>query len=90
MENNDSQTIIKVNGPISLNTSVELPIDGLPPSIQQYIEAVYNVYHCPREFITVAVLATVATAVGKKIIHTDITMKQMSTAFADDGIVLIS
>ena len=67
MENNDSQTIIKVNGPISLNTSVELPIDGLPPSIQQYIEAVYNVYHCPREFITVAVLATAATAVGKKI-----------------------
>lgn len=30
MENNDIKTIIKVNGPISLNTSVELPIDGLP------------------------------------------------------------
>lgn len=57
MEQNEKK-IIKVNGPISLNTSVELPIDGLPPSIQQYIEAVYNVYHCPREFITVAVLAT--------------------------------
>lgn len=59
--------IIKVNGLVSLNTSIELPIDGLPTSIQQYIEAVYNVYHCPREFITVAVLATAATAVGKKI-----------------------
>ena len=66
MEQNEKK-IIKVNGPISLNTSVELPIDGLPPSIQRYIEAVYNVYHCPREFITVAVLATAATAVGKKI-----------------------
>lgn len=61
------KTIIKVDGPVSLNTSVELPIDGLPPSIQRYIEAVYDVYHCPKEFITTAVLATAATAVGKKI-----------------------
>lgn len=61
------QKIIKVNGPVSLNSSVELPIDGLPQTIQRYIEAVYNVYHCPREFITTAVLATAATAVGKKI-----------------------
>lgn len=59
--------ILKVNRPISLNSSVELPIDGLPDSIRQYIEAVYNVYHCPREFITVSVLATAATAVGKRI-----------------------
>ena len=59
--------IIKVDGPVSLNNTVELPIDGLPPSIQRYIEAVYDVYHCPKEFITTAVLATAATAVGKKI-----------------------
>ena len=59
--------IIKVDGLVSLNKTVELPIDGLPPSIQRYIEAVYDVYHCPKEFITTAVLATAATAVGKKI-----------------------
>lgn len=63
----EEQKIIKLAGHKSLNTSVELPIDGLPPSIQRYIEAVYSVYHCPREFITAAVLATAATAVGKKI-----------------------
>lgn len=38
MEQNEKK-IIKVNGPISLNTSVELPIDGLPPSIRRYVEA---------------------------------------------------
>lgn len=63
----EESKIIKLAGQKSLNSSVELPIDGLPPSIQRYIEAVYNVYHCPREFITTAVLATAATAVGKKI-----------------------
>lgn len=63
----NEKQIIKLAGQKSLNSSVELPIDGLPASIQRYIEAVYTVYHCPREFITTAVLATAATAVGKKI-----------------------
>ena len=63
----DEKIIIKQSGNISFNSSEELPIDGLPASIQQYINAVCDIYHCPREFVTAAVLSTASTAVGKKI-----------------------
>ncbi len=63
----DDKIIIKKSGPVSLNSGIELPIDGLPISIQQYINAVCDIYHCPREFVTSAVLSTASTAVGKKI-----------------------
>ena len=33
----DDKIIIKKSGPVSLNSGIELPIDGLPISIQQYI-----------------------------------------------------
>lgn len=58
---------IKLDAHTSLSASPELPIDGLPASIQRYINAVCEVYHCPREFVTTAVLATASTAIGKKI-----------------------
>ena len=58
---------IKLSGRASPNAGSELPIDGLPESVRTYIEAVCDIYHCPREFVTVAALATAATAVGKKI-----------------------
>jgi len=45
----------------------ELPVDGLPSPVREYIGAVCDVYHTPREFVTAAVLATAATAVGKRI-----------------------
>ena len=61
------KSTIKLDGKVSLNAGVELPIDGLPASIQRYIEAVCEVYHCPQEFVTTAVLTTASTAVGKKI-----------------------
>ena len=58
----------KKSGRISLNRRVpELPIDGLPASVIRYIEKVCEIYHCPREFVTCSVLATAATATGKKI-----------------------
>ena len=63
----DDKIIIKKSGPVSLNSGIELPIDGLPISIQKYINAVCAIYHCPREFVTSAVLSTASTAVGKKI-----------------------
>ena len=63
----NEKTTIKLDGKVSLNAGVELPIDGLPASIQRYIEAVCEVYHCPQEFVTTAVLTTASTAVGKKI-----------------------
>lgn len=44
-----------------------LPIDGLPFSVREYITELCKVYHTPREFVTAAVLATAATAVGKRI-----------------------
>lgn len=63
----ENQIIIKKAEPVSLNSGIELPIDGLPASIQRYINAVCDIYHCPREFVTAAVLSTASTAVGKKI-----------------------
>lgn len=63
----DDKIIIKQGQMMSLNSGMELPIDGLPASIRQYINTVCNIYHCPREFVTAAVLATASTAVGKKI-----------------------
>lgn len=66
---NDGKITVKSSGKFSLNKhgKFELPIDGLPPSIREYIESVCDIYHCPREFVTAAVLATASTAVGKKI-----------------------
>ena len=58
----------KKSGRISLNRrGPELPIDGLPASVIRYIEKVCEIYHCPRAFVTCSVLATAATATGKKI-----------------------
>lgn len=58
----------KKSGRISINRrGPELPIDGLPASVIRYIEKVCGIYHCPREFVTCSVLATAATATGKKI-----------------------
>ena len=65
----DEKITIKPKGSLSLNKQrPELPIDGLPASIQNYINAVCNIYHCPREFVTTAVLATASTAIGKKVV----------------------
>ena len=44
-----------------------LPIHGLPPHLQAYINHVTDVYQCPREFPTVALFSAISTAVGKKI-----------------------
>lgn len=63
----DEKITIKPVGKVSLSLTMELPIDGLPASVQRYINAVCDIYHCSREFVTTAVLATAATAVGKKI-----------------------
>lgn len=58
----------KKSNKISLNRrGPELPIDGLPSSVVRYIETVCEIYHCPREFVICSVLATAATATGKKI-----------------------
>lgn len=68
METPKDKITIKWNGAVSLNKQTpELPIDGLPTSVQNYINMVCDIYHCPREFVTSAVIATAATAVGKKV-----------------------
>lgn len=68
METPEDKITIKCDKPMSLNKRTpELPIDGLPESIRNYIESVCEIYHCPREFVTSAVIATASTAVGKKI-----------------------
>lgn len=59
------------NGKFSLHKEVELPIDGLPQIIQQFIREIVRVFHCPIEFPIVAVLAAFATAIGKRIKVTD-------------------
>ena len=61
------KTTIKLSGKTSLSEKPELPIDGLPASVREYIETVCDIYRCPREFVITAVLATTATAIGKKI-----------------------
>ena len=63
----ENKVIVKPDKKLSLNTGIELPIDGLPPTVRLYIESVCQIYHCPMEFVTAAVLATASTAVGKKI-----------------------
>lgn len=63
----EKKVIVKPDKKLSLNTGIELPIDGLPPTVRLYIESVCQIYHCPMEFVTAAVLATASTAVGKKI-----------------------
>ena len=59
------------NGMFSLHEEVELPIDGLPVVVQQYINEIVRVYHCPIEFPTVAVIAVFATTIGKRVKVTD-------------------
>lgn len=58
-------------GMFSLHEEVELPIDGLPEVVQQYINEIVRVYHCPIEFPSVAVIAAFATAIGKRVKVTD-------------------
>lgn len=59
------------SGKLRLHEDVELPIDGLPKFVQDYIDEVVRVYHCPREFPTVAVFSVIASAVGKRVKVTD-------------------
>lgn len=59
------------NGKLRLHDEVELPIDGLPLFVQEYINEVERVYKCPREFQTVAVFSAIATVVGKRLKVTD-------------------
>ena len=56
-----------VKQPLSLNSTPVLPIDGLSQFVQDYINEIVRVYHCPREFPAVAVLSTIATAAGKRV-----------------------
>ena len=58
-------------GKLRLHEDVELPIDGLPAFVQQYINEIVRVYHCPIEFPTVAVFSVIATAIGKRVKLTD-------------------
>lgn len=59
------------SGKLSLHENVELPIDGMPEFVQQYIKEIVRVYHCPIEFPTVAVFSVIATAIGKRVKLTD-------------------
>ena len=58
-------------GKLRLHEDVELPIDGLPLFVQEYINEIVRVYHCPREFPTVAVFSVIASAIGKRVKVTD-------------------
>lgn len=58
-------------GKLRLHEDVELPIDGLPPLVQEYINEIVRVYHCPIEFPTVAVFSVIASAIGKRVKITD-------------------
>jgi hypothetical protein B2_09768 len=68
MEQNNLQP---QTGKLRLHEDVELPIDGLPQLVQQYINEIVRVYHCPIEFPTVAVFSVIATAIGKRVKITD-------------------
>lgn len=46
------------------------PTDGLPLVASEYVERMARIYHCPEEFVAASVLATAATAVGRKV-HLD-------------------
>ena len=59
------------NGKLRLHEEVELPIDGLPEFVQDYINEIVRVYHCPIEFPTVAVFSAIASAIGKRVIIKD-------------------
>ena len=58
-------------GKLRLHENVELPIDGLPQLVQQYIDEIVRVYHCPIEFPTVSVFSVIASAIGKRVKITD-------------------
>lgn len=68
MEQNNLQP---QTGKLRLHEDVELPIDGLPQLVQQYINEIVRVYHCPIEFPIVAVFSVIATAIGKRVKITD-------------------
>lgn len=59
------------SGKLRLHEDVELPIDGLPQLVQQYINEIVRVYHCHIEFPTVAVFSVIASAIGKRVKITD-------------------
>ena len=59
------------SGKFRLHEDVELPIDGLPQLVQQYINEIVRVYHCPIEFPAVAVFSVIASAIGKRVKITD-------------------
>lgn len=67
----DQKELQPNSGKLRLHEDVELPIDGLPKFVQDYIDEVVRVYHCPREFPTVAVFSVIASAVGKRVKVTD-------------------
>ena len=67
----DNKILQPKTGKFRLHEDVELPIDGLPQFLQEYINEIVRVYHCPREFPTVAVFSVIASAIGKRVKVTD-------------------
>ena len=59
------------NGKLRLHEEVGLPTYGLPTTIQQFIDEIVRVYQCPRDFVVVAVLSVISTAVGNRVMITD-------------------
>lgn len=55
----------------TLAGSPSLPIDGLCPQIQEFIQNYADGYQCNRDFITASVFTAVSTAVGKRICSDD-------------------
>lgn len=63
MEKNTKQPA----GKLRLHEDVELPIDGLPVSIQRLINEVASKFRCPVEFVIAAVFSAVSTVIGKRV-----------------------
>lgn len=57
----------KNNKKFRLHESPELPIYGIPPLLQTLINEISTKFHCPREFVTVAVFSAISTAIGKRV-----------------------
>lgn len=55
----------------SLHESPQLPTWGFPPAIRGTIDEVSEVYQCPKDFITVAIVSAVGAAVGTRICSFD-------------------
>lgn len=72
MENNNQKKTRRNHvGKARLYPKMELPISGLPTGFQQYINEITSVYHCPREFVTTAVLTAVSTVTGNRVTISD-------------------